>query len=242
MPAESVQEKHNSPLAVAWRRLEANLKVSSKLTKTAKQKEDAVMLEWSQFHDFEGADQYSARWAERVRVRREETTNVDEFLKQRANRRAREASETLGKEEAVRKIQAKLEKARADEEAASLRRRVNEKGGRDDRCQSHQRSDSSRRYDRCQSRQQNDPGHRDDRCRNRPQGDSGRRETPQKEAAATGERQVTKDALENRQPGEPRRPRLCFVCGHPNVRNPVTCPNSGKAPHDGVTSFYYSNR
>ena len=34
---------------------------SSKLTKSAKQKEDAVMLKWSQLHDFEGADQYSAR-------------------------------------------------------------------------------------------------------------------------------------------------------------------------------------
>ena len=60
VPPEKVQEEDNSPLAVAWRHLEANLIASTKLARTAKQTEEAVMLEWSQFHDFEGADQYSA--------------------------------------------------------------------------------------------------------------------------------------------------------------------------------------
>ena len=88
------------------------------------------MLKWSQFHDFEGADQYSARWAECVRARCEETADISEFLKQRADRSAKEANEALErarrlrkeKEEAARGIRAELDKARAEEEAAAHQR------------------------------------------------------------------------------------------------------------------------
>ena len=76
VPAETIQEEDNSTLAVAWRCLDAKLIASSKLTRTAKQTEEAVMLEWSQFRDFEGADQYSTGWAERGWTRRGKTADI----------------------------------------------------------------------------------------------------------------------------------------------------------------------
>ena len=95
---------------------------------------------------------------------------MDEFLRQRTARRAREADEALErarrlrqeKEEAARKIQAELERASADEEAASLRRGTasalvpppltSDASRSEGICQNRPRSDSGRCYDRCQSR------------------------------------------------------------------------------------------
>ena len=62
VPAEPANEEDNSPLAVAWRQLEANLKAAKELAKESKAKKAAVMTEWAQFHDQEGATRYCAGW------------------------------------------------------------------------------------------------------------------------------------------------------------------------------------
>ena len=49
-------------MSVAWKELETNLVASRELTKLAKEKEEAVMREWSDFHDYAGARQYSEKW------------------------------------------------------------------------------------------------------------------------------------------------------------------------------------
>ena len=284
VPAEPKEkEEDNSPLAVAWRQLEINLVASTRLTKTAKKTEEAVMKEWSEFHDREGAALYSTTWTDRVRARREETADVDEFLRQRTERRAKEAAEELerarrlrqGKEEAARRIQAELERATAAEEAASLRKgaasamvqppptnrpscRPANSDQQRDRYQSRHRGDSGSQQRRAASHAQNQPNQRGDRCQSRQGGDSGRRrESPRREfrdedyaleyrrprQQESSEKNdvAQREASENRRPGEPRKVRLYFVCGHPNVRNPATCPNAGKEPHKGVVPYYYRN-
>ena len=61
-PAEHSESRKlpcRSPMSVAWKGLEANLVASRELTRLAKEKEEAIMREWSNFHDYAGARQYS---------------------------------------------------------------------------------------------------------------------------------------------------------------------------------------
>ena len=119
-------------------------------------------------------------------------------------------------------------------------RQPSDSGRRNDGCQSRPRGDSSHRQSRYPSRQRDGNDRRHNRCQSRAWSDSGRLgESPR---GRTEGRREEDQSLANRLPGEPRRVRLCFVCRHPNVRNPATCPNASKEPHDGVKLYYYRNR
>ena len=185
-----------------------------------------------------GAREYSDTWYNLVQDRKEELAAAVEFRRQRSERarearvsrkalekarRLREAKE----KEAVR-IQAKLERARAEEKAALSRGKPAPgpaeppvKETRPIRQKSRLRSVSRRRP----SRGPQSP---------RPFTSEEVARPPR--ALSSGRRLLG----EPRQPRQPRQPRRCFFCGRPNVRNPATFP--GAQQHDPRNPWYYRQR
>ena len=109
-------------MSEAWKQHEANLLASRELTKLAREKEAAVMKEWDNFHNYVGAREYSGKWYNLVEGHKEELTAAAKFRQQRSER-ARESREALekarrlreAKEKEAARIQAELERARAEE-------------------------------------------------------------------------------------------------------------------------------
>ena len=125
---ESRKVSGHSPMSEAWKELEANLVASRELTNFAREKEATVMKEWGNFHDYAGARKYSGKWYNLVQGHKEEFATAAKFRQQRAERarEARESREALerarrlreAKEKEAARIQAELERARAEEMAA----------------------------------------------------------------------------------------------------------------------------
>ena len=57
-------------MSVAWKELENNLIASQELTRLAREKEEVVMKEWDNFHDYTEAREYSEKWYTWSRVTR----------------------------------------------------------------------------------------------------------------------------------------------------------------------------
>ena len=222
----------------AWNALKANLVASRELTKLAREKEEAVMKEWDNFHDYAGAREYSDTWYNLLQDRKEELAAAVEFRRLRAERarEARVSREALEKarrlreakeKEAVR-IQAELERARAEENVALSRG----KPARGPAKPPVKETQSSRQKNRQRSVSRRRPSRG-------PQ--SSRPYTPEEvarppRALSSGRRLPG----EPRQPRQPRQPRRCFFCGRPNVRNPATYP--GAQQHDPLNPWYYQQR
>ena len=129
--SESRKDSARSLMSDAWNALKANLVASRELTKLAREKEEAVMKEWDNFHDYAGAREYSDTWYNLVQDRKEELAAAVECRRKRTERArearvSREALEKAGslrkaKEKEAARIQAKLESARAEEKAALSR-------------------------------------------------------------------------------------------------------------------------
>ena len=82
-PAEHSESRKDSgrPLmSDAWNALEANLLASRELTKLAREKEEAVMKEWDNFHDYARAREFSNTWYNLVQDRQEESRRRSSFV------------------------------------------------------------------------------------------------------------------------------------------------------------------
>ena len=197
------------------------------------------MKDWDNFHDYAEARKYSKKWYHLVQGHKEELAVVANLRQQRAekarvdreNRAALEKARRLrqAKEQEAARIEAELERARAEEKAALSRGKPapgpekspakEVRPNRQKSCQrSRQRSVSRRRPSR-------------DR---QPVRSFIQEEVVRPPRALSSGRQ---SPGEPRTPRQPREPRRCFFSGHPNVRNPATCP--GAQNHDPLNPYYY---